>query len=297
MPTPSPRLGLALPSQPDDFSTQDLRDNWSKIDAAPGTHICTSTTRPTWGVNQAGRQIFETNTGVTRSWTGAAWTVYGFEPGDLKWSGRTDPSEGWLPCDGRVLNRSTYSHLFAAVGTAHNVGGEAGTDFRIPNIIGKVLVGRHPTTGQPYNTIGQALGSTTSVINTNHLPQHTHVMNHSHTGSTGNADTNHRHYYDTGYSGGHSHIYDHPDGILLNVNEGGSTVLRNNFSNVSTGGDGGHGHAGHTYYQSQTDSGTYLHSHSVTVNAFNGSTGGGPGANTPLPIMQPSVTMNCFIKI
>lgn len=74
MTTPSPRLKLKVPAQSDRFSTQDLIDNWNLLDAAPGLHICTSTTRPSdWGAAQAGRLIYETNTRLEWGWTGSAW--------------------------------------------------------------------------------------------------------------------------------------------------------------------------------------------------------------------------------
>lgn len=74
MSTPSPKMGLTLPTTTDRFSTSELRSNWEKIDASPGTFICTSSTRPAWGSSQAGRQIYETNTNLTWTWTGTAWT-------------------------------------------------------------------------------------------------------------------------------------------------------------------------------------------------------------------------------
>lgn len=73
MTSSSPHLGLVIPSEVDRFSTTDLANNWQKIDAAPGTHICTSTTRPSWGLPQAGRDIIETNTGLRWLWTGTLW--------------------------------------------------------------------------------------------------------------------------------------------------------------------------------------------------------------------------------
>lgn len=73
MTTPSPRMGLALPSQADRFNTADIRSNWEKLDEAPGSFICTSTTRPSWTVAQTGRKIFETNTGLEWVWTGTTW--------------------------------------------------------------------------------------------------------------------------------------------------------------------------------------------------------------------------------
>jgi len=74
MPTPSRYLGLAVPSTVDDFNTADIAQNWEKLDKAPGTHICTSSTRPTWGASQAGRRIYETDTDLEWKWTGTAWT-------------------------------------------------------------------------------------------------------------------------------------------------------------------------------------------------------------------------------
>lgn len=73
MTTPSPKLQLAVPSQVDPFSTDDLAANWGKIDAAPGSFICTSTTRPVWTSAQAGRKILETNTGLEWWWDGDEW--------------------------------------------------------------------------------------------------------------------------------------------------------------------------------------------------------------------------------
>lgn len=279
MPTPSPKLGLALPSQPDDFSTADVRANWEKIDAAPGTFICTSTTRPTWGVNQAGRHIYETNTGVTRAWTGSTWRVEGYEPGDIKVSARSTPSDGWLACDGSTRNRSTYSHLFAAIGTAFNTGGEAATDFRLPDTRQRFIIGRHTTTGQAFSVLGEKLGSAMAVLLPANLPQHSHsmahahamphqhTMNHAHTMShthrmphdhvmTHAHSMNHGHTASSGVAGGGYHegvptrVYD-SDGWMLSTQPGGY-----------------YGRVFVDTYRMTPD-----HSHSVTVNNYNGATG------------------------
>lgn len=70
MTQPSQKMGLVLPSTVDPFSTADIKGNWEKIDAAPGSHICTSSTRPVWTAAQAGRKIIETNTQLEWMWTG-----------------------------------------------------------------------------------------------------------------------------------------------------------------------------------------------------------------------------------
>lgn len=307
MPTPSPKLGLALPSQPDDFSTADVRANWEKIDAAPGAFICTSTTRPTWGVNQAGREIIEVNTGVKRMWTGSTWQATSPEPGDTKWSARIDASPGWLPCDGRVLNRSTYSHLFAAIGTTHNTGQEAADSFRLPNVIGRVLIGRSPTAGAAYNVMGERLGSTATVLTAGNLPPHSHVMshqhtmNHGHTATASQIDIQHTHTGSTDAGGAHNHNYS--QNLSRQVTGGGAaTVSDYTFYAAMTDGAGNHTH---TYTTDGISNNTgRWHTPTITVNAHNGntgtytgSTGDGPGSSTGVSIMQPSVTLNCFIKI
>lgn len=73
MSTFTPRLQLKRNDGSDPFKRQDFVDNWNKMDAAPGVHVCTSTSRPTWGSAQAGRTILETNTRAMYEWSGTAW--------------------------------------------------------------------------------------------------------------------------------------------------------------------------------------------------------------------------------
>lgn len=69
----TPRLSLKRPDGADPFLRQDFVDNWNKLDAAPGVHICTSSSRPSWGAAHAGREIVETDTLRRLAWTGTAW--------------------------------------------------------------------------------------------------------------------------------------------------------------------------------------------------------------------------------
>ena len=46
---------------------------------------------------------------------------------------------GWFYCNGAVKNRTDYPELFAAIGTRWNTTGESGTQFRLPNLPGKVI--------------------------------------------------------------------------------------------------------------------------------------------------------------
>ena len=68
------RLGLKRWSLSDKWRNADLVDNWNALDAAPGTHVCTSDARPTtWGTDQTGRRIIETDTGLEFRWDGTGW--------------------------------------------------------------------------------------------------------------------------------------------------------------------------------------------------------------------------------
>lgn len=71
--TPSPRLSLKRNEGSDPFLRQDFTDNWDKLDLSPGTHICTSGSRPTWGSAQAGRLIYESDLRRILAWSGVAW--------------------------------------------------------------------------------------------------------------------------------------------------------------------------------------------------------------------------------
>src|SRR4051794_25758300 len=63
-------------------------------------------------------------------------------PGDLKCVAYTTPDPGWLLCDGSLLSRIDYAKLFDKIGLSFNTGvGEAVTQFRLPDLRGRVPVG------------------------------------------------------------------------------------------------------------------------------------------------------------
>jgi hypothetical protein len=66
-------LGLKLNQSSDPFLLSDFVANWEILDAAPGTYICTSTTRPSWSSGQAGRLIYMTDLKQLSYWSGSAW--------------------------------------------------------------------------------------------------------------------------------------------------------------------------------------------------------------------------------
>lgn len=73
MSTTSTFLQLTVPQTSDNFSTAAIAANWNAIDAAPGSFVCTSSTRPTWASGQAGRLIYETDTNLSWEWNGTSF--------------------------------------------------------------------------------------------------------------------------------------------------------------------------------------------------------------------------------
>ena len=88
------------------------------------------------------------------------------------YAGASAPS-GWLLCDGAVVSRTTYADLFTAIGTTFNTGGEAGTDFRLPNLKGKVPVGLD-SADTDFDALGEARGAKTHTLTLAETPSHDH---------------------------------------------------------------------------------------------------------------------------
>ena len=104
MPTSSDKLGLSKPLTTDPFDTATIAANWQIVDDHPGVFICTSGTRPTWGANQDGMFIFETDSGLAYRWDNGSGSFLRLNPtGHLVGSTETTPqtnATGVPYCDG-----------------------------------------------------------------------------------------------------------------------------------------------------------------------------------------------------
>lgn len=60
--------------------------------------------------------------------------------GEIRWFAMSTPPTGWLLCNGATVGRTTYSALFAAIGTTYGAG-DGSTTFALPNLIGRVMWG------------------------------------------------------------------------------------------------------------------------------------------------------------
>lgn len=124
--------------------------------------------------------------------------------GDTKTSFVIDDHMGWLKCDGRLLDKSTYNLLFQVIG--YTFGG-SGANFKLPDPQGRVMgsvgpvvdVNGHTATYSP----GDSVGELDHRLTIPEMPSHNHNNNtpaqpttsagytssytHDHGGSTGEA--------------------------------------------------------------------------------------------------------------
>ncbi len=85
------------------------------------------------------------------------------------YAGSTLP-KGWLLCDGTATNRTTYSALFAVIGTNYGTG-DGSTTFNVPDLRGRVGVGKNSGT---FGSLGATGGEETHTLTTPEIPSHTH---------------------------------------------------------------------------------------------------------------------------
>lgn len=92
---------------------------------------------------------------------GVSDTVFVDDPNPIgaiqAYGGSTAPY-GWLICDGRAVSRTTYSELFAVIGTTYGSGDGTST-FNLPDLKGRVIVGESTS-----YTLGSTGGAATVTL-------------------------------------------------------------------------------------------------------------------------------------
>lgn len=217
--------------------------------------------------------------GDSYQWVEATNVIANVEPNPIPagaimaWTSDLIPSN-WLLCDGSAVSRTTYTSLFAAIGTTYGVG-DGSTTFNLPNLKGKTVVGKDSSQTE-FDTLGETGGAKTHTLTTAEMPSHTHTQDaHSHT-----------------YSGTTSTAGNHNHAIYVD-----STQLRyiNTSASQSSGMGGLAGIAGGADNLRTGTNGDHTHTYSGTtssVAATNQSTGGGGAHNN----LQPYIVLNYIIK-
>jgi microcystin-dependent protein len=125
---------------------------------------------------------------------------------------------GWLAASGQAVSRTTYSTLFAAIGTLAGAG-DGSTTFNLPDLRGEFLRGLD--SGRGVDT-GRTLGSAQAAA----------MLNHTHSGTTSGQSLDHTH----GSASGGNFVIQGAGGAINGIQSGGSFVGGWNVPGTRTGG-------------------------------------------------------------
>lgn len=95
--------------------------------------------------------------------------------GEIRNFGFTFPPRDWMQCNGQLLSISTYTALFALLGTTY--GGNGTTNFALPDLRGRAPIGMGSGPGLTPRVQGEVSGSESTTLTIANLPSHTHTLN------------------------------------------------------------------------------------------------------------------------
>lgn len=149
--------------------------------ASPDVTDCSTTvTVPTqlWFDAASGFSVSEPGTGVAK----VSLTVAGVPAGTIIAYGGSSEPTGWKLCNQQALNRTTFSDLFAVIGTTFGAG-DGATTFNVPDLRGRAPIGAGTGTDGhgdlTARTLGDIGGCETHTLVTSEMPAHTHTIAYS----------------------------------------------------------------------------------------------------------------------
>jgi microcystin-dependent protein len=207
---------------------------------------------------------------------------YGIPSGVINmWATTTAPTS-WLLCDGTAVSRTTYAALFAVISTTYGVGDNS-TTFNLPNLKGKVPVGRD-SADVSFDSMGETGGAKTHTLTSAEMPVHTHTQNaHTHTQDSHNHTQNaHNHAItDPGHLHSLPFVYGSSGGTV-GFSVGGVTTIGSTVNSNTTG----------ITVNNQTPTNIATTATNQAQTATNQNAGSGGAHNN----LQPYIVLNYIIK-
>lgn len=220
--------------------------------------IKTSTTRPL--DPYLGQSIFETDTLSIRSYNGSIWNSSPPIGSLLPYLGSVAPT-GYLFADGSAVSRTGITaDLFAVVGITYGAGNGT-TTFNLPNLAGRVPVGRSGVDLE-FDVLGETGGEKVVALDSTKLPQHLHNISdpgHVHAENPHDHGAgNHGHGFAIHDAGNHDHQSTGPGNPVMIIQTGAGP-----FNVSAPGGDFVTFDVGHTARTSFNGT----HAHGSSLNA------------------------------
>ena len=94
--------------------------------------------------------------------------------GEMRYFAGNFAPRGWAFCDGQLLPISSYTALFALLGTTY--GGDGRVTFSLPDMRGRALIHAGNGPGLTPITQGTDNGSETNTMSTAQMPSHSHSL-------------------------------------------------------------------------------------------------------------------------
>ncbi len=111
--------------------------------------------------------------------------MYTYYLGQLVLFGFDFPTNGFLPCDGRLLSIANNSALFSLLGTTF--GGDGMNTFALPDLRGRTMLFEGQGPGLGSYQMGEAAGTETNTLLVTQMPAHSHAVNG--TSAAGNSES------------------------------------------------------------------------------------------------------------
>jgi microcystin-dependent protein len=215
----------------------------------------------------------------------------------------TPPSDAFKLCDGSSLSTTgAYADLFALIQYTY---GGSGTNFDLPNIKGKTIVGLDGN-DTAFNSLGKLGGAKTHTLIETEIPGHTHPVSipvlqvqasvsSSFAGTTGQSSagtahnhsiTDKKHTHTVGYGGGGNASVDGYGGAgqwSFNTGETYTGITGTNDESLHT----------HPFFPTGNVASQFQNGKTVESSTTATTTGG----NQPHNNLQPYIVMNYFIKV